>query len=479
MSVSGASLPPSPSSGRLVGDDVQHLIVWYWCLKAAATDSDIVSVEVELDGAGNLDDLRVTFSDGRQSYWQVKAAVSANSLANIEWLTKSERAGSLIQRLYASWNDLGRPDRGVALVTGRPLDPTDLVLGHLDRLDRLGPRLRRSSRAKIVEARQALADHIGCAVEELCSFLDVLELQLGQTESHWRGKVDDAALAAGVRTGDETRAIGLTDVREWVKTTRSPRTREDLVARVRDLGLVGEKPRALVLVEALDEVRDADPDDIRLDWVRYFRGETPETRRGILDPAAWNNELATDLANVRERLLAAGHRSVVVRGAMRLPAWFAAGQALSDVAGFDIAAMDRGKLWQPRTASVRPEVVVQVDEEAGAADGQVALIVQVSTDGVNDVRDALGGTVGRIVALTLVGGPDRRLFADGADAFAGAVAVRDWVRRNLQGHDVHLVLLTNGPFALFLGHLWDRVPPTTIYEDLAPGYEPAFRFRNS
>jgi hypothetical protein len=64
----------------------------------------------------------------------------------------------------------------------------------------------------------------------------------------------------------------------------------------------------------------------------------------------------------------------------------------------------------------------------------------------------------------------------GTDALAAAVAIRDWVRQNLAGASLHLVLETSGPFALLLGHMWDRVPQTTIYEDLAPGYELAFAF---
>ena len=60
---------------------------------------------------------------------------------------------------------------------------------------------------------------------------------------------------------------------------------------------------------------------------------------------------------------------------------------------------------------------------------------------------------------------------------AAAVAVREWVRGRLTATDIHIVLVGPAPFAFFLGHLWDRVPPTTIYEDLAPGYQAAFHFR--
>jgi hypothetical protein len=235
----------------------------------------------------------------------------------------------------------------------------------------------------------------------------------------------------------------------------------------------------VLIVEALDRVWDADVDDLRLEWVDHFRGDTPQTRRGVVEVDGWNTQLTGDLVAIRERLLGGGQRSVVVRGAMRLPTWFGVGHALGDVAGFDIAAMDRGRLWRPEPAVPRPEVIKQADEPSSGASGRVALVVQISQEGVDDVRDALGDHVGRIAAVTVAGGPDRRLLNDGPEAFAAAVAIRDWVRRDLKGLEIHMVLLANGPFALFLGHLWDRVPPTTIYEDLAPGYEAAFRFRNA
>jgi hypothetical protein len=480
VTVGGASLPPSPSSGRLVGDDVQHLIAWYWCLKACAPESGIASVEVEVESAGILDDVRVTFTDHRQRYMQVKATVSAVPVANVGWLTKQEPAGSLIQRLYKSWWDLGRPATGVELLTSRPIDSRDLLFRNLDRLEHLGPRLRRVTEPAMVEVRTLLAHHVGCSAEELCDFLDVLEIQLGQTEGLWRKKVDDAALAAGVRTGDEAAALGVTEVREWVKTTRSARSASELRARVDALGLRTETPRALVVVEAVDAVPAAADAAVHLNWVHHFRGDSDRTRRGLFNPEGWNGQLAAELRAARRQLQEAGVSSVAVRGALRLPVWFAVGEAFSDVAGFNVAAMDDRMLWQPGPAPTgRRQVVRQSDEALGGPDVDAGVVVQISTTGVDDVRDDLGGRLGRLIAVTVEGGPHRRLLQDGADAFAAAVAVRDWMRHTLRGHHVHLVLVTNGPFALFLGHLWDRMPSTTVYEDLAPGYEPAFQFRNA
>jgi SMODS-associated and fused to various effectors sensor domain len=45
---------------------------------------------------------------------------------------------------------------------------------------------------------------------------------------------------------------------------------------------------------------------------------------------------------------------------------------------------------------------------------------------------------------------------------------------------IHLFLATPSSGALLLGHLWDRMPPTQLYEDLGPvgGYCPSFIIPN-
>jgi hypothetical protein len=40
--------------------------------------------------------------------------------------------------------------------------------------------------------------------------------------------------------------------------------------------------------------------------------------------------------------------------------------------------------------------------------------------------------------------------------------------------EIHLLLACPTALALLLGHRWNRVPTTIVYEDLAPGYAPTF-----
>lgn len=378
--MSGATPAPSPSGARLTGDDLQHLIAWYWCLKACSPGSKITSIGIEVDHAGNLDDVAISYADGRQRYVQVKATVSSAGLVNTAWLTAPAN-NSLLKRLHSSWDDLGRPNEGIVLVTSRPIDPNDDLIRERDRHNRLGPRLRRSLSKDARDALDLAAGSVGCTVDEVLDFLDVLEIQLGQTERDWRDKVDDAAVGAGVSTAPASLAIALAEMREWVKTTRGVRTVEDLRITIDRLGLRAGLPRTLVVVHAIDHVPVESDAAISVDWVDRFRGSLPETRRGLTDPTEWQTRLPEDLTHVREELRQRRVSHVAVRGAMRLPAWFAVGAALRDVAGFDIAAYDRGVLWSASSQPApKPQVQVLSDASLNSNDARgVAVVVRCRT----------------------------------------------------------------------------------------------------
>jgi hypothetical protein len=58
-----------------------------------------------------------------------------------------------------------------------------------------------------------------------------------------------------------------------------------------------------------------------------------------------------------------------------------------------------------------------------------------------------------------------------------ALAVRDAVRRAVRTAETRRIhLFMSGPAggALLLGHFWNRVCTTLVYEDLSPGYWPTF-----
>lgn len=477
-----AASAPSASGARLTGDDLQHLVAWYWCLKAADPRAGITSVAVEAADAESVDDVVVRFADGRVRYHQVKAAVSARHLANVDWLVTPAKKGSksLLQQLHLSWRRLGQPVNDLELITGRPLDPSDGVMKELDRRNQLGRALRRAKTGPVAAKRSDLAVHLECDESEVCDLFDALSIRVGQTEAEWLQRVDDVALGAGVLLGEDAALRAVAEIRDWVKTTRDPRDTTDITAMIDRLGLRVEAPRTLVVVQALGPSTAAQESQFSVDWIDRFRGSAPETRRGLRDPSQWNTTLKPELDQMARELKAAGQSRVVVAGEMRLPCWFAVGSSLREVAGFEVAAEYRGAVWPgDRGRHNGPAPAVLVDEKLG--DGSdVALVVAVSTDGTADVREGFKDDprVGRLVTIAPAGEPNGQALGGAEDAMATAVSCRDWVRRNLRCPGIHLVLIAPAPFALFLGHLWDRIAPTTIYEDLATdGYEPAFQIR--
>ena len=200
----------------------------------------------------------------------------------------------------------------------------------------------------------------------------------------------------------------------------------------------------------------------------------------MVNLADWNGVLSDDLATLRATLVEQNHMRVLVRGALRLPCWFALGAALRGVAGFHFALEYRDEVWganQHRTTA--RTVNVLADEQRG--DGLGLIVVAISTDRTDDVRRTLlSSDHGRFVTLTVGEGPHQALLADADDALSAAIAVRDWIRANVMSHELDLVLMAPAPFAAFLGWSWDRMPTTTIYEDLLnDGYEAAFTISNS
>lgn len=217
--------------------------------------------------------------------------------------------------------ELGRPPADIALVTDRPLDPDDLLLRGLDRLNRVGNHLRRAE-GQLAKARCELSSHLQCDEAEVCDFFDALELHLGQTKAEWRRKVDEIAMGAGLRTDDAARAAALADVRDWIKTTRDARDGAAVAEMVDPLGLRAEPPRAVVVINGIDREPAHDDAVVVLDWVARFRGDRPETRRGLVNRSDWNGALALadDLAALRDRLREQDLYRVLMRGSLRLPA---------------------------------------------------------------------------------------------------------------------------------------------------------------
>jgi hypothetical protein len=80
--------------------------------------------------------------------------------------------------------------------------------------------------------------------------------------------------------------------------------------------------------------------------------------------------------------------------------------------------------------------------------------------------------VRNLLTLLPVEGAHDQSVAGPGEAIAYAQVLRNAVRAELErapADRVHLFLAGPGALALLLGHRWNRVAPTAVYEDLGPG----------
>ena len=134
--------PASRSGVRRSGDTYQDLIVWGAAMRVIGPDSRFTQVEIEITGAGNVDDV-VLCSPAGARYGQVKWATTTASQVDEQFMTTSSgREKSLLQKLYASYRQLRAAGQAptLELITNRTLDSGHPLLGHVDgRSDLLMP----------------------------------------------------------------------------------------------------------------------------------------------------------------------------------------------------------------------------------------------------------------------------------------------------------------------------------------------------
>lgn len=162
---------------------------------------------------------------------------------------------------------------------------------------------------------------------------------------------------------------------------------------------------------------------------------------------------------------------------MRLPLWFAVGRALPDVRGWVLSLDQRAIEWRTDAtpARVSPRILSQIDLGAGA---DLALGIGLTHDPTHDIVRYLRETnhpAGRLLVLGPDTEPGPHAVPNASRATAWARASRERARRSVAevgAQRVHLFIPGPAGIALFLGHQWNLMPNTTLYEHLRPGYAP-------
>ena len=472
----------SASGARIQGDDYQHLFSWYQALGLLLPDSDTTMVVIEAADAGFVDDVVVRGSP-RDAYYQVKYSVDGRASIDSEWWTKkpNERGRSPLEKFWWSWNKLSARRPAMTLLTNRPLDTTDPVLACASGRDgRLMPRLAQgSARSRLGIGRQSWASHLQVSEQELLAMLEDVRILHGQGPfTHFMQMTSDRHLALGL-THDENAALaGVGAARQWVAEGRREIDRATLLDELARLDLKAGSPQATLLIQELDQDPWPESATVAVDWVDLFEGIEPRARRQTRDPRAWDQQMRPDLQRAVAEIRARGYADVMVRGALRLPSWFASGAELADVAGFRVSCVQRGEIWSSEVDPAPFALAKEITELGSGSD--LAIGLSVTTSIADDVLDYVRRAqlpARAYIDLAPARGPSDRAIADAAVARGWALAVRDTVREVISStgaERIHLFIASPGGAAFLLGHLWNRVPTTQLYADTSPGYAPAY-----
>jgi hypothetical protein len=463
---------------RRFGDHYQDLIAWSAALRVIQPGSTFVQMEIEITGVGNVDDVILRSASGRHRYSQVKWAVHAADLVDHDFLTKvPKNSKSLLQKFFASWKLLRRADHPpvMELVTNRALDRSDPLLALCDgRSDLLTPAARDAPATSMAGLRiTEWANHVGSSRDELLDMLDSLVFKTALTVSSEQDRAQTLMLANGLRADSDALNRGVGTVARWVLDGRRVLTADAIDADLDRLGLRADDPRAILLVQAI--ARDPHPDEatIALDWVDLYDGDSAPTRRQPRAPAGWAT-MSRDIDRAVTQLTTAGLRNIVLRGAMRQATFFTIGARLAQVTGTTLTYVQHHTPW-PSNAQRVPIAAPETRSIPVGLGDDLAVTIGVAVDPTDAVSQWITATalpVRNLLTLLPIDGAHDQSVAGPGEAIAYAQVLRNAVRAELErasANRVHLFLAGPGGLALLLGHRWNRVAPTAVYEDLGPG----------
>ena len=447
-----------------------------------ARSQDIESVGIEDPDAENADDVTVYMKDGKRECYQAKYSTDASRPATLEWLTESKPGGrSMVQGFYELWKGAEIKPR-ITLATNRPPDG-DPLAGLADGDDDTVARRLEHAKPGSKEGRlcASLAGHLGASKADTVAFLRDVRFYF-RSKGELIGLVKERMGAAGLCNDDDAVARGAGIVRDWTTGGKRRIAREQLLSALEPLK---RPPRstASILIQMID--RDPEPADATVSfyWTRLFPGGEPRARRLPTDPGLWNSKFLPAFKRAARTLRSQNHTYVVVEGYMRLPTWFAVGSELSKTAGFEVTCTQNLDEWS--SAGEPSDVAIEHDVEALDPGPDLAVGVAWS-DGLSDglsrdvsayIREERIGA-GRHVSIRPPGGAGGRSIGGAAEARGWALGARDLIRglaREYRPDRMHLFLAGPHGAALLLGHLWNRMPPTQLYEDLGyEGYAPSY-----
>lgn len=475
----------SASGARIRGDDYQHMFAWLQTICASNEASGIIKIGIEDPEAGNADDVTVYRRDGSCEFYQTKSSADGSKTVGMDLLIEpSNRGGSsMIQKFHKTWTE--KRDKGklkIILVTNMLPETNDRLLSMRDGIDDTVVRILQNAKPESKEdsVRRELAEHLQVDDSEVMEFCHDLKFKLGHTYDDWAQLAKVHMWIGGLRHDEDAVAQGVGIVRAWVTKGKRIITACEIRQALSPLRQSDDPPTASILIEAIDRDPVSEMATIVLNWTNYFPGSEPRVRRQVSDPTLWNNRFRPELQRAARDLRSQGYTHILVQGHMRLPTWFATGAELGKTAGFQVSSFQDKSVWS--SVGEQSDVAIRnVSETVGfgrdLAVG-IALAVDPSADVLAYVHDSQIG-VEKYVCIMPVSGADNQAIGSATEARGWAYAVRDAVRDLVREHKpdrIHLFLAGPHGAILLLGHLWDRMPNTQLYEDLGStaGYAPSY-----
>ncbi|WP_043686581.1 SAVED domain-containing protein [Streptomyces xylophagus] len=479
---------PGPTGVRIAGDRYQWLWAWQGCVTALRdaalrTPNPVVGVGVEADQAGNLDDVVLYRASPPHTYAQVKYTADAATPVNETYLFTPSTSGgaSLLKKITQSWQRLTADGAPVdlTLISNRAPDPADTLVALRDpRTQTLMPKAgQQGPRSAKGQARGRWAANAGIDEEQLLDLLRVLRFDIARDVSHLHEHLQLLMFAAGLRPDAAAVQAGADWVARQVINGQRTLSLAQITDAVQTLALTAGPNRAVVSIATLKPDPMADDADYAIDWADRFEGDTAYSKCRPKAPATW--------AQLQEEIETAPHRlppgtaAVAVTGSLRLAPAFLTGTAFRMVTGADLAVLQRGQLWS--SAEPYDTALAPAQETHAIDEGQdLAVAIAVATDPTADVLEFLQNRqlpVSRLLVLRPPTGAKDNSIPDAATANALAVGIRDVLRTASHGASrIHLFQACPMGLALLLGHRWNRLRPTVVYEHVATEdvYEAAF-----
>lgn len=481
----------SSSGARIRGDSYQHMVGWIQVLRAILPNSGVLEIGIEDPDGGNADDVTVYKADGRHDFFQIKSAVDGQKTACVAWLMEPSKTGgpSIVQGLFNVWKRYKSSGSEVRITfyTNRPAAADDNFIALRDGISgTVSKRLKQASSGAAKSLKKKLVTHLSTTEEELFAFLDHLSFKIGRLHDELWEEAKLLMYVGGFRFDDEAITLGESIVRGWVTGGKRRLTMDDIQNEIKHLLRPGELPAASLLIQAIDRDLIWEAATVALDWVDLFDGDEPRTRRVIQDSNHWNTKFRKEIQDAAKSMRSRGETRVLVRGYMRLPTWFTVGVELGRTAGFDEVVSFQGNLPWSSKGDVEKYPVEMICDEKLSDKNEMAISVALSVDPTRDVKhylESFSNDIGKYICIAPAIGTGNTIIKNEKEARQWAYNVRDMIRnivREYHPSKIHLFLAVPHGAALLLGHLWDRMPPTQLYEDLGAlsEYFPSFLIPN-